>query len=127
MADACKGKLGMKFNNTFAYDLAIGQAEEIWLSEVLAGSTMEIKRDFVACRTGKLYVEYFCWGKPSGIAITRADFWAFILDGKRVIIVPTEHLKEVCRKAYRNGDGNIKGGESMASLGVLIKLGDLIR
>lgn len=121
MADAGKGKLGVKFNDTFAYDLAIGQAEEVWLSEVLAGAKMEIKRDFLAHRTGNIYVEYHCWGKPSGIAITQADFWAFILNGQRVIIAPTDFLKQICRDAYADGRGGIRGGDSMASLGVLVK------
>lgn len=127
MADAGEGKLGVKFNDTFTHDLAIGKAEEIWLSEILAGSKMEIKRDFKASRTGNLYVEYHCWGKPSGITTTRADYWAFILDGKRVIIVPTEHLREICRKAYKSGNGGILGGEEMASRGVLIKVEELVK
>ena len=48
----------MKFNSDFAFDLKLGQAEEIWLADLLQGKTVEVKRDFIASRTGNVFVEF---------------------------------------------------------------------
>jgi hypothetical protein len=126
MADAGKGKLGMKFNSDFAFDLQMGQAEEIWLSDLLKSKTVEVKRDYMAAKTGNLFVEFESRGKASGLATTRADFWAFILDGERVIILPTEFLKRVCREIFKEGR-TVKGGDSNTSMGVLVKIEELVK
>lgn len=126
MVDAGKGKLGMKFNSDFAFDLKMGQAEEIWLSDLLKSKTVEVKRDYMAAKTGNLFVEFESRGKPSGLATTRADFWAFILDGERVIILPTEFLKRVCRKIFKTGR-TVQGGDSNTSIGVLVKIEELVK
>lgn len=115
----------MKFNSDFAYDLKLGQDEEVWLAELLRGKTVEVKRDYKAAQTGNLFVEYRSRGKASGLATTRADFWAFILDGQRVIIVPTEHLKKVAQRAY-NAGRTIRGGDSNTSEGVLVKVREMV-
>ncbi len=112
----------MKYNDNFAYDLAIGQAEEIWLGNLLKGKKLEIKRDFVAGRTGNIFVEYESYGKPSGIKTTQADYWAFILDNQRVIIVPTKFLKDVARHCKQ-----VIGGDKKASKGVLVPVDKLVR
>jgi hypothetical protein len=68
-------------------------------SAVLAG-TCEVKTDEVALRTRRVYVEHECctaagW-KPSGIAVTKAASWAFVL-GRTVVWMPTWLLKNIAR------------------------------
>jgi len=116
----------VKFNSDFAFDLKMGQDEEIWLADLLRGKTVEVKRDYIASRTGNLFVEFSSRGKPSGLATTRADFWAFILDGERVVIVPTQFLQQVARQAYSEGR-TVRGGDNNTSEGVLVRLKELVR
>jgi hypothetical protein len=115
----------VKFNSDFAFDLQMGQDEEIWLADLLRGKTVEVKRDYIAARTGNLFVEFSSRGKASGLATTRADFWAFILDGERVIIVPTQFLQLRARQAYKEGR-TVRGGDSNTSEGVLVRVEELV-
>jgi hypothetical protein len=116
----------VKFNSDFAFDLKMGQDEEIWLADLLRGKTVEVKRDYIASRTGNLFVEFSSRGKASGLATTKADFWAFILDGERVVIVPTKYLQQVARLAYSEGR-TVRGGDNNTSEGVLVKIEELVR
>lgn len=116
----------MKFNSDFAFDLQMGQDEEIWLADLLRGKTVEVKRDYIASRTGNLFVEFSSRGKASGLATTKANFWAFILDGERVVIVPTKYLQQVARQAYSEGR-TVRGGDNNTSEGVLVKVEELVR
>jgi hypothetical protein len=116
----------VKFNSDFAFDLKVGQDEEIWLADLLRGKTVEVKRDYIASRTGNLFVEFSSRGKASGLATTRANFWAFILDGERVVIVPTKYLQQVARLAYSEGR-TVRGGDNNTSEGVLVRLEELVR
>jgi len=116
----------VEYNRDFRYDLKVGQMAESWLAEVLQTRTIEIKRDFKASRTGRVFVEFFSRGKPSGIDTTEADFWAFIIDGETVVILPTARLKELVKEA--KDEGKIwKGGDSNTSQGVLIDLERLVK
>lgn len=116
----------MKFNSDFAFDLQMGQDEEIWLADLLRGKTVEVKRDYLAGRTGNLFVEFSSRGKASGLATTRADFWAFILDGERVIIVSVGFLQLRARQAYKEGR-RVRGGDSNTSEGVLVRIEELVK
>jgi len=116
----------VKFNSDFAFDLKMGQDEEIWLADLLRGKTVEVKRDYIASRTGNLFVEFSSRGKASGLATTKANFWAFILDGERVVIVPTKYLQQVARLAYSEGR-TVRGGDNNTSEGVLVRLEELVR
>lgn len=98
---------------------------ESWLADVLQNRTVEIKRDFKASRTGRVFVEFFSRDKPSGISTTEADFWAFIIDHETVIILPTERLKAMVETAKHEGKV-WKGGDSNTSQGVLIELERLV-
>ena len=111
----------MKQNNDFKYDLEVGQLYEKWLGDLLESKTIEVKRDFMASQTGNVFVEFFCRGKPSGISTTEAEFWAFILADKTVVLLPTERLKVLAREAHKAGQ-IAKGGDSGASKGVLVAL-----
>lgn len=115
----------MKQNSDFKHDLEVGQLYEKWLGDLLEGKTIEVKRDFKASQTGNVFVEFFCRGKPSGISTTEALFWAFILDHKTVVLLPTDRLKNLARVAHKQGK-IVKGGDSNASQGVLISVERLV-
>ena len=59
--------------------------------------TVEIKNDIASMRTGNIGIEYECRGKPSGIAITKADYWMHIIrhDGKFLFLVIKPNLLNV--------------------------------
>lgn len=116
----------MEFNSDFRYDLKVGQMAEGWLADLLQSQKIEIKRDFKASRTGKVFVEFFSRGKPSGIDKTEADFWAFIIDGETVIILPTDKLKALVEEAKEKGK-TVSGGDKNTSQGALIKLERLVK
>ena len=116
----------LEYNNDFKYDLKVGQLAEKWLGELLSGKTLEVKRDFRASRTGKVFVEFFCRGKPSGIATTEADFWAFVIDGNYVVILPTEALKEIVEFHKQKG-WVMSGGDNNVSQGALVRVERLIK
>ena len=116
----------MKQNNDFKYDLEVGQLYEKWLGDLLESKTIEVKRDFMASQTGNVFVELFCRGKPSGISTTEAEFGAFILADKTVVLLPTERLKVLAREAHKAGQ-IAKGGDSGVSKGVLVSVERLVR
>ena len=101
----------MKGDGHFDMDLNHGLAGELAVEGIMGGC--EVKRDRIAHRTGNLFVEHACNGKPSGLAITRADWWAFVVDdasGKVavVVMVPVWRLREMSLGrpfAVRGGDG----------------------
>jgi hypothetical protein len=60
---------------------------------------IEIKEDFSCERTGNVGVEVESWGRPSGLSVSKADFYLYKVhqpDGtKRVYIIRTEKLKKM--------------------------------
>ena len=60
---------------------------------------IEIKEDFSCARTGNIGVECESWGRPSGIAVSKAYFYLYKVhtsDGKKsVYIIQTSKLKEM--------------------------------
>ena len=116
----------MRVNGDFRWDLKVGQLFEDELANILERKTIEVKTDFMASQTGNVFVEFFCRNKPSGIATTQADYWAFILGEKTVVLLPTERLKVLAREAHKAGQ-IAKGGDSGASKGVLVSVERLVR
>jgi len=116
----------MEHNSDFRYDLKMGQISEFWLAKVLTDSTIEVKRDYMAGKTGRVFVEYQSRGKPSGISTSEAEYWAFVLDGDRVYILPTERLRDICRSNWKTAK-RVWGGDSNTSQGLLINLRELIQ
>jgi hypothetical protein len=80
----------------------------------------------IAHTTGRVFVEYACRGRNSGITTTQADFWAFVLLTGAVIIIDKDRLVGLCNVAYQDGKV-INGGDSNAASGFLITLDDLVR
>ena len=82
----------------FDLDLKAGKQGENLVQELLGGDrTVEVKTDLKWKTTGNLYIETSCWSHnkkqwyPSGLSATKADFWAFVIEGI-TLIVPTEVL-----------------------------------
>ena len=114
-------------NKGFAFDLKVGQASENALAQLLGeGSTIEVKSDKMARRTGNVYVEVESRGKPSGLATTEADHWAIEVDDGVFVIMPTDRLR-VLTKLVELKNGTRSGGDFNTSKGVLVKVSDLTR
>lgn len=115
----------MQYNSDFRYDLKVGKVAEEQLANILQNKKIEVKRDFKASQTGRVFVEFFSRGKPSGIDKTEADYWAFMISEESVILLPTERLKRLVDEAKENGKV-IAGGDSNTSQGALIKIERLV-
>jgi hypothetical protein len=87
-------------NSNWDLDLRAGEAGESKLADLLHMDTIEVKTDRRWKETGNLFIEESCFQQstqswePSGIAISKATHWGFILDGS-VVIVTRDHLINV--------------------------------
>jgi hypothetical protein len=90
----------------FDFDIRRGKVGEEYVGNILgkiANGSVEVKTDYGSNKTGNVYVEFeqqLQNGKwvPSGIATTKAEFWAFAFKNGAVF-VETETLRALC-KAY---------------------------
>lgn len=118
----------MNFNSDFKFDLHVGQVHEEKLARILKEKKIEVKTDFIAHKTGNIAVEYMCRGKPSGIATTQADYYAFIIPHASckeiVLLVDVVELKKISRLFYKNGKTK-NMGDSNQSVSVLIPIDKL--
>tara|TARA_R110001632_G_scaffold155108_1_gene273247 strand:+ start:2034 stop:2378 length:345 start_codon:yes stop_codon:yes gene_type:complete len=113
----------MNYNNDFKYDLKVGQVKEEELGNILNSSTIEVKYDLKALKTGNVYVEYFSRGKQSGISKSKADYYCFAF-GETFHLIKTSDLKDRCRK-YLNTDRDRVGGDDNTSKGILLPIKEL--
>ncbi len=114
----------------FDLDLKDGEIAEQELKELLA-TTIEVKRDFRCSNTKNVAVEYESRGKLSGIAVTKAKWWAFVLDGayyekEVIVLIRTERLKRIARAEHKKGNW-IFGGDNDTSKMVLVPLEHLVK
>lgn len=126
-------------NPDFDLDLAFGEKYEGCLADLLNRGKVEVKteRDSWA-KTGNLAIEV---GKrmypsqehptPSGLYVTKADWWAHILvkddDIKFVVILPVSTLKR--RLVHLNIQGRVSmvwGGDNNASQLILVPLNEIV-
>ena len=114
----------MNYNNDFKYDLSIGQTKEKELGRIFNDTTVEVKYDLQATKTGNVYVEYKSGGKSSGIARSEADYYCFAF-GNTFHLIGTSELKEKCRK-YLNTPRDRKGGDNNTSMGILLPTKELL-
>lgn len=110
-------------------DLKHGQEGENALLAVVNGK-VEVKRDRVAWASRRVAVEYAYKGKPSGIAVTEAKWWAFVIDDldgsiESILMVPIARLKAAARENYRQGN-TLLCGDNDSSAVVMVPLSELI-
>jgi hypothetical protein len=122
-------------NPDWDIDQEIGSNGELFVADVIAalkeGQSIEVKTDVWAPKSGNVYVEYKCryFGvyKPSGLSVTTATIWAFVLASEVVVFTPVDRLKVLARYYYRLGrirNGGTNG--SHPTWGVIIPVGQLL-
>jgi hypothetical protein len=118
-----------KVNNKFDIDLKYGQEREDRIEKILKEGKLEVKteRDWWF-KTGNIAIEIECNGKPSGIMITKADYWVHILaNGDKDycrLIFDTKTIKKLTKK-YISTLKN--GGDGWRSKFVLIPLSEIFQ
>jgi hypothetical protein len=115
--------------SSFDLDFRYGYAGEQLVEELLTnGKTVEVKRDRRWHETGNLYIEFDCWfnstqsWQPSGISVTKADYWAFVLE-ESVLMIPTINLIQAVEQYGRVVNCEIPPNKSR---GFLITVNDLL-
>ena len=114
----------MYYCSNFRHDLEVGQLAENALADIFENSTIEVKNDLKASKTGNLFIEYMSRGKPSGITTTEADFWCFYVSDV-FMIIPTDKLRLMVQK-LKDTPAERLGGDNNTSMGVLLKITDLL-
>lgn len=120
----------MKYSSSFTHDVKIGRSAEDWVNELFNGKykKIEVKVDYIAHRTGKVFIEYSSRGKPSGIATTDADYWIYKIEATdSAIILEVNRLKEKLRRYYRNDVYIKRGGDDDTSIGFLVPIVKLLK
>src|SRR5262245_29429943 len=77
-----------------------GNVGEQYVNEVLNNEDIliENKTDLWCARTGNLCLEVSSRNKASGISVTKADIWSFVIGKTAVLLVPTIILKKICER-----------------------------
>jgi hypothetical protein len=113
-------------------DLRAGLSGESKVADLLSLDTVEVKTDRRWWETGNVYIETECWyqssqsWEPSGIRVTQATHWAFVLEDT-VLIVPTVRLKEIVWSSGRPITCNIPPNPSRGYLITPVALLGFIR
>ncbi len=121
-------------NYDFDLDLVVGEeAEDLvaWLRIELAKRTIEVKRDIYVAKSGNVAIEYKSRGKPSGIAVSIAAWWAIVLDGpgyemEQIVFIRLERLKRKCRKYFGAKGRDKPGGDNGTSRMILLPVSELV-
>lgn len=68
-----------KMSNTTIVSLNNNRDYDILLERKGRNFFIEVKEDFMAAKTGNIAVEFECRGKPSGIAVSKSDVYAYVI------------------------------------------------
>jgi len=117
----------LEFNDTSDYDLLVKKEDGSLV-------TFEVKEDFLCGETGNAVVEFECRGKPSGISVTKADYYIYKMHtrkGIRYIFHKTSDIvKMINNKKYRTivngGDENSDSMNYLFRYGVFSSTGKII-
>ena len=120
-------------NSNFDIDLQYGQIYEKALALILQDAKLEVKTERDTWKkTGNIAIELHnhASNKPSGLSVTKADYWATILvdDFKihSIHILPVDELKPRVKDIVRNGNGRmVMGGDYKCSEIALIPIEEI--
>lgn len=118
----------MKYSRSFKHDVVVGQIGEDWAKQFFSGEfKLEVKIDSMAHASGKVFIEYSSRGKPSGIAVTDAEYYLYIIaEFNYAIILNVENLKERLRFYYKHNMYIRNGGDDDTSIGFLVPIQELL-
>jgi hypothetical protein len=116
-------------DNKFDIDLAKAQIREEEFANILEKAKVEIKTDSIWKKSRKLAIEFRCRGKPSGISVSQAEYYVFILDAngytEGVIIVPIEKVKILATKYFKTN--KVFGGDDNDAEMVLVPIEEFVK
>tara|TARA_R100000234_G_C4958443_1_gene160662 strand:+ start:469 stop:876 length:408 start_codon:yes stop_codon:yes gene_type:complete len=118
----------VKDRKKFDIDLEYGQVREKLVADMLQDKKIEVKSERDKWqKTGNIAIEYECYGKPSGISVTEADYWFHNLcigdDTFCTLVFKVDNLKKLINKLdYKR---SVSGGDHNASRMYLLKLDKL--
>lgn len=119
----------MATKSSFDLDFGFGRKGEQLVNELLTGGrTVEVKRDRKWFKTNNLYIETECYFQKtsawaaSGLGVTEAAYWAFVLQ-ESTLIVPTDVLRYAVKEFGREISCFIPPNQSK---GFLITVDDLM-
>jgi hypothetical protein len=129
--------VSVAYNRDSKFDLQLSQSliAERRLGEIFKAAkieTIELKTETWQWeQTGNICIEYRQNGRPSGIALTDADYWVHELrrDGQTLcyLMFPIERLKALARKAYAEGRYRESGGDGGRFCNVIIPLREILK
>lgn len=127
----------VSFNRDAKFDLQLAQSlvHERRLGEIFTAAKIEKielkSENWQWERTGNICIEYRQNGKPSGIAVTEADYWVHELRRQDqtlcYLMFPVPRLKELARAAYAAGRYREGGGDGGRFCNVLIPLSEILK
>lgn len=125
------------YNNDGRFDLKLSQAliDEKRLGDIFRHAKIErieLKTEYSRWEeTGNLAIEFARDGKPSGIAVTEADYWVqeLVKEGFSIgyFMFPVARLKEKCRELRRQRRFSLRGGDGGRTSNILLEISELIR
>lgn len=113
-------------------DLRDGLTGESKVADLLGMDTVEVKTDRRWVETGNVYIETWCYYKSSdsweqsGISVSKATHWAFVLEDT-VLIIPLYRLREAVGRVGRPITCNIPPNPSRGYLLNVSSLIELVR
>lgn len=119
-------------NSDWDLDFRHGVDGEDMVANLLTIETVEVKNDRRWSETGNVYIETDCYyvksqaWEPSGITVSKASHWAFVLD-EVVVILPLERLKKIVERFGRPTTCNIPPNYSRGFLISVVELMAVIR
>ena len=102
----------------FDLDLQYGQVREDIVSDMLQNKKIEVKSERgMWMDTGNICIEYQCYGRPSGITTTEADYWFHNLCVEEDIFATLVFKVDNLKKIIDNLDSkrSVSGGDHNAS------------
>lgn len=122
-----------KSDYDFEIDLPKGEESERTIAFLLYmqhGDLIEAKRDYIVSNTGNIAIEYEYDGEPSGIAKTKAVWWAIHLNGNKyngecILIIKTGRLRSIARKYIGTARDKMGGDDKKARM-ILLPVKELL-
>jgi len=108
------------------FDLALklGQGRERVIEKLLTDDsstieviTVEVKSEVLSDKF--VFIEHAAWDKPSGIAITKADYYAIEVYPDWWVFIPTPYLRTMANQALKDW-GVRRGGDDNAAEGAIV-------